>query len=84
VLTDPELEALLERREALKQAGYEFLDLDRDIKARLRGVESGIVGKFVVSGKWSKQSTLDLPANLKKQYSVTNPKGKFTLHIEKL
>lgn len=84
VLADPELEALLERREAVKQAGYEFLDLDRDVKARLRGIESGIVGKFQISGKWSKQSTVDLPANLKKQYTVTNPKGKFTLHIDRL
>jgi hypothetical protein len=84
VLTDPELELALERRDALKDAAYEFLDLDKNIKARLRGVESGIVGKFQVTGKWGKQSSLDLPANLKKQYTVTDPKGRFTLHIDKL
>jgi hypothetical protein len=73
VLTDPDLEATLERWEALKPAGREFLDLDRDVKARLRGIESGIAGKFSIAGKWAKQSRLDLPANLKKQYTVTDP-----------
>jgi hypothetical protein len=84
VLTDPDLEATLERWEALKPAGREFLDLDRDVKARLRGIESGIAGKFSIAGKWAKQSRLDLPANLKKQYTVTDPKGRFTLDITRL
>jgi hypothetical protein len=84
ILTDPELEAALERREVLKAAAREFSDLDADVKARLRGVESGIVGKFQVLGSWGKQSRVDLPAALKKQYTVTNPNGRFTLDITKL
>jgi hypothetical protein len=85
VLTDPDLEALLERRDAIKAVGKEFLDLDREVKDRLRGVESGIVGKYQVIGRWSKQSRLtDLPPALKKQYTVTDPKGRFTLDITRL
>jgi hypothetical protein len=84
VLTDPEIEALLERREAVKAAGKEFLDLDREIKARLRGIESGVAGPFHISGSWGKQSRLDLPVHLKKQYTVTDPKGRFTLDITRL
>ena len=84
ILTDPELEAQLERREALQITGREYLDLDRTIKGKLRGVESGIVGKFQITGTWGKQSTLELPAELKRQYTRTDPKGRFTLHVEKV
>jgi hypothetical protein len=84
VLTDPELEAQLERREAIQAIGREYWDLDRAVKERLRGVEMGIVGKFQITGKWGKQSTIDLPAALKKQYTVTDPKGRFTLNIERV
>lgn len=84
VLADPDLEAALERWHELKPAGKEFDALDRDIKGRLRGVEMGIAGKFQILGRWQKQSRLDLPADLKKQYTVTDPKGRFTLDITKL
>jgi hypothetical protein len=84
VFTDPELEAMLERREAIKALGYEFLDLDKQIKTQLRGVESGIAGHFQLRGHWGKQSRLELPEPLKKQYTVTDPKGRFTLEITRL
>jgi hypothetical protein len=84
VLSDPDLEAALERWLELKPVGKEFASLDDDIKARLRGVETGIVGKFQILGRWGKQSRLDLPDALKKRYTVTNPKGRFTLDITKL
>jgi len=84
VLTDPELEADLERREALKDAAREFEALDRDVKNRLRGVESGIAGAFAIHGAWGKSSRIELPEDLKKQYTVTNPKGRFTLDITRV
>ena len=84
VLSDPDLEAALEKRETLKAAADEFDALDKDVKQRLRGVESGIAGPFQILGKWGKQSRLDLPADLKKQYTVTDPKGRFTLEITRL
>ena len=84
VLTDPELEAALERREQLKGAAAEYLDLDKQVKQQLRGVESGLAGAFQIRGYWGKQSTIVLPDALKKQYTVTNPKGRFTLEITRL
>lgn len=84
VLTDPELEAALEQREQLKAAAHEFEELDTDIKKRLRGVERGFVGAFEVIGKWEKQSRVVLPADLKKQYTTTDPKGRFRLEISRL
>jgi hypothetical protein len=63
LLTDPELEAALERREQLKAAADEYAGLDKDIKAKLRGVEMGIAGKFQIVGRWQKQSRVELPPN---------------------
>lgn len=84
VLTDPELEAALERRHELDTATTEYDALDKQIKARLRGVESGICGHFAISGKWGKKTSVELPADIKAQYTVTDPKGKFTLEIARL
>jgi hypothetical protein len=84
VLTDPELEAAIARREELKRAGKEYLDLDAQIKKQLRGIEHAVIGPFVIEGKWGKQTRVDLPADLKKQYTITDPKGRFTLEITKV
>jgi hypothetical protein len=84
VLTDPELEALLERREAVKVAGQEYDRLDREIKGRLRGVEQAVAGHFTISGKWGKQSRLELPADLRKKHTVCDPRGRFTLDITRV
>jgi hypothetical protein len=84
ILAEPELEAALERREAIKAIGKEYADLDKEIKDRLRGVTHGIAGKFSITGRWGKQSRLELPAALKTQYTKTDPHGRFTLEITKL
>ena len=84
VLTDPELEVLLDRRERLKGAADDFDHLDKDIKRRLRGVLRGIVGPFHIRGKWGNQSRIEMPEDLKKQYTKTDPKGRFTLEIIRL
>lgn len=84
VLTDPELEVMLERRAELYDAAKEFDRLDTKVKKQLRGIEQGICGPFFINGTWSKQSRTELPADLKKQYTVTDPKGRFTLDITKV
>ncbi len=84
VLTDPELEAALTRREELKAAADEFDKIDKRVKAQLRGIEEGIAGPFVINGKWQKKTTTDLPADVKKLYSTTDPKGSFRLEIVRL
>lgn len=84
VLTDPELEALLERREAVRAAGQEYDRLDREVKARLRGVESGVAGAFAIQGKYGKQSRLELPEAIRRQHTIVDPRGRFTLEITKV
>lgn len=84
VLTDPALEADLERWHALKPAGKEWAGLDADLKRRLRGVEAGVAGAFSLTGSWSKGSHLEIPAHLRKQFTVTEERARFTLEIERL
>lgn len=84
VLTDPELEAHLERWHELKPAGKEWQALDIDLKKHLRGTEHALIGHFSLTGRWQKQSRVDLPDDLKKRYTVTEPKGRFLLEIDRL
>jgi hypothetical protein len=84
VLVDPVLEANLERWNEIQTVGREWSALDALIKKQLRGVESGIAGHFAIAGKWGKQSRVDLPPDLKKQFTVTDPRGRFTLEITRL
>lgn len=84
VLADPELELSLERREELKEAAKEFEGLDRAVKDRLRGVEKGIVGRFLLEGKYGKLTHWEPPPEIKKQYEKVDPHGRFTLTITRL
>src|SRR5262245_2731669 len=84
ILIDPELETALERWDAGRSQARAWNDLDEDIKARLRGVEAGIVGPFAIRGAWGKTSRVVLPEALKKQYTVSDPKGRFSLDIRKV
>ena len=47
ILTDPELEAALIRREELKEAHSEYESVDKIAKAQLRGIETGLCGAFL-------------------------------------
>lgn len=69
----------------------EHAALDKFVKKTFRGVEQGIVGKCLVSGKWQKQTNYPLPDDVKTQieetkkpYAVTVEQGKFTLNISKV
>jgi hypothetical protein len=84
VLTDPALIKKLARRDELEAAAKEFDRLDREVKAALRGIEEGIAGPFVINGKWQKKTTTEIPADIKKQYSTTDPKGSFRIEIVRL
>lgn len=72
------------KADELKPYGQEFSSLDDRIKKQLRGVENAIAGPFSITGKWSKLSRVELPADVKKQYTTSDPKGRFLLTIEKL
>jgi hypothetical protein len=81
ILQSPELEAALKRRDELQAAAKEFEAWDADLKKRLRGVETAICGEFQIIGRWSASSRVQLPDDLKKQYTVRDEHGRFTLEI---
>lgn len=84
VLIDPELEATLERWHTLQPAGREWNELDDQIKRRLRGTESAVLGHFSITGRWTKASRVEVPAQLRPQFTVTQERGRFTLTVERL
>jgi hypothetical protein len=84
VIDDPDLEAELERWHSLRPPGREYNDLDQRLKQRLRGIEHGIIGPFSITGVWSRYNRLELPALVRKQFTKVDPKGRFTLEIERL
>lgn len=56
--TSPEFISLLERRESLDAPRLEYARIDRDVKAKLRGVPNAVAGAFKIEGtgddnKWS-------------------------------
>jgi hypothetical protein len=84
ILNDPELEADLLRRESLRDAAKEYDRIDTQIKKQLRGITEGIAGAFHIRGRWGKTTKVDLPPDLRKQFTTTDERGKFTLEITKL
>jgi len=84
VLTDPEILQMLEIREQNKKAAKDFEWVDKELKKRLRGVEQGIAGGFVLAGKWTAQTSYDLPPAVKEEFKRTDPKGQFRLTITKV
>ena len=84
VLADEELIRLAEVREANGAAAKEYESADAHLKKALRGVERGLLGPFEVSGAWGKLTKYDVPDEVKKQYAVSDPQGRFTLTIERV
>jgi hypothetical protein len=84
VVTDPSVEVDLHRWHALKAIGKEWSALDYRLKQQFRGIESAIAGPFSITGRWQTLTKVDLPPDVKKQYLVRDPKGRFVLEIDKL
>ena len=91
VETDPEIEANLDRMEELREGSKEYDLLNKKIKARYRGIEQVLVGKYIASGKWVKSTRYEVPEEVIKQiislrepHKKVDPKGKFFLNISRL
>ena len=74
----------------MKPAAAEYDDLHDENSEYLRArSEKGkartfIIGKVVANVKWQKHTKLNLPDDVKKQYSETDPYGKFVPKIAKV
>ncbi len=62
----------------------EYNRLDKQLKARLRGIEQGMAGDWVISGKWRKYTRYEIPDDVKETYKIVDPKGQFRIEVEKL
>ncbi len=81
ILSDPEIESKLERRERLEPAAKEFEALDKEIKEILRG-KTVVVGPFMIESKPYETTTYEIPKDMKAQYAVK--KQSFRMNIERI
>jgi hypothetical protein len=51
LLVDSELEEALERREELKEGHKEYEEVDKYVKAKVKGLTKGIIGNFLITGR---------------------------------
>lgn len=84
VIFDDETLQQLEEWSTLETNGRAWQKLDTILKKKLYGTEMALAGPFLLTGKWSRNTTYELPDDIKAKYKVTKEKGKFTLTISKV
>jgi hypothetical protein len=84
VISEPEAITAAEVREKTRAARDEYEAADKYLKERFRGIEAGIVGDFQIRGKWSPNTIYKVPKEIKEKFKEIDPKGKFTLTIERI
>ena len=84
ILTDDDVIQDLEQRDKLAEAAKEYNRIDKRVKERLRGIEAGIAGDFLITGKWGKSTKYAIPQEIKDKYKQIDPKGRFTIKIERI
>ena len=52
LINDPELEELLEKRAELDPMRREYAKIDKEVKSKIKGCDSALIGRFHVSGGW--------------------------------
>jgi hypothetical protein len=71
ILDAPELEVKLDRRAELEAAADEYDDLDREVKAAVRGQERLVVGNWLVQGKEITRNMKAKEAHVQKGWTTT-------------
>lgn len=74
-----EVEAQIDRHDELKPFAKEYDSLHDDLTRKFRGVERGILGHWLIEGKWSKMTKYNVPDNIREQYKEVTEKGKFSV-----
>jgi len=65
---NPRANSVLDRLEQLKPSHKEYESLYEEIKTIFKEVPLAILGKWTVTGKWSKRRSYDVPAEIKEKY----------------
>lgn len=84
IITDPDLLSAAEVRERNRMARDEYELADKKLKGSLRGVNLGILGPYQVTGEWGPMTKYDIPEDVKAPFKRVDPKGRFTLQIERI
>jgi hypothetical protein len=84
VIIDEETLQMLDEWGSLEEQGRRWKKLDEILKKKLYGTEMALAGPFLLTGKWSRNTTYNLPDDVKLKYKETKEKGKFTLTIAKV
>lgn len=80
-----ELAAEVDEHEKLKAAASRYERLHKSISQTLRGVETGIIGDYLIEGKYSANTKTVWPDEAtKRKYQVTEPRGKFAVRFTKI
>lgn len=87
IVTDETMIQTIERHEDLYEAQSEYAGLHKKVldyckKAVKKGVEQTMIaGKHVIKVKWNKNTTTDLPKDVKAMYTTSDPSGKIDIEI---
>lgn len=81
MMDSAEVEAKLERREALAQAAQEYADIDEEIKEQFRG-RSAVVGAWRIESRPFETTAYTIPKEIKAQYA--EKKQGFRTTIERM
>jgi len=63
IIDDEELESSLERLDELKPVKKEYDSLNRWVKKQIEGVQTGVVGDFMIGGKWIERGEYTVKAS---------------------
>jgi hypothetical protein len=83
-ITDPSLLAVAHTRDECAAAAAEYERADKALKQALRGIEYGILGDYVVRGRWQGATTYAVPEDIRQQYAQHDPRARFILTIERM
>lgn len=87
VIVDKEMLEQLEIRHRTEQAHRDFERADREVKDRLKvnAVEGqAVAGHYLISASFGKSTRVELPDELKRQYTKTDPRGRYTVKISRV
>ena len=62
LINDPELEELLEKRAGLAPSRNEYNAIDKEVKSKIKGCDSALIGRFHISGNWVEKAGYEVKA----------------------
>jgi len=72
IITDPELDELLHKRQELKRYVEEFEEIDKKVKDKILTLEKDklVIGKFLLEIKHIKKTLYEVPEEIKRQFAT--------------